>query len=122
MYKHSETGVVGVACENERNELQTRWCPCAGNSISDELCICHCHSGVERIYTIKEVESYKKKPLTLLCKDISQVPCRRAPRAGSESAGSESAGRGAKRRRAESSRKILRKGCLKRDVLFCQNA
>lgn len=29
--------------------------------------------GVERIYTIKEVESYKKKPLTLLCKDISQV-------------------------------------------------
>jgi hypothetical protein len=30
-------------------------------------------SGVERIYTIKEVESYKKKPLTLLCTDISQV-------------------------------------------------
>ena len=29
--------------------------------------------GVQRIYTIKEVESYKKKPLTLLCKDISQI-------------------------------------------------
>ena len=29
--------------------------------------------GVERIYTIKEVESYKRKPLTLLCKDISQI-------------------------------------------------
>jgi len=29
--------------------------------------------GVERIYTIKEVDSYKKKPLTLLCKDISQI-------------------------------------------------
>ena len=29
--------------------------------------------GVERIYTIKEVESYKTKPLTLLCKDISQI-------------------------------------------------
>ena len=31
------------------------------------------HTGVERIYTIKEVDSYKKKPLTLLCKDISQI-------------------------------------------------
>ena len=70
----------------------------------------------ELIYTIKEVDSYKKKPLTLLCKDISQVPCRRAPRAGRESAG-----RGAKTRRAESSRKILHKGCVKRDVSFCQN-
>jgi len=34
---------------------------------------CPLQSGVERIYTIKEVESYKKKPLTLLCTDISQV-------------------------------------------------
>jgi len=30
-------------------------------------------NGIQRIYEVKEVESYKNKPLTLLCKDISQI-------------------------------------------------